>query len=238
MIRATIHHMRLLSEKELRTSSVVANCFMNRERQAFGDNSYEKDVHLNPRKFLMDRFHKKGKLTWLDVCCGRGRALIQTMNSFIEEQADQRFELWGVDLVGMFDPIPDGWESLTLIESSLIDFNPKTAFDLITCVHGLHYIGDKLGIIIKYIQYLKKDGLYIANLDTNNILDGRGNKLGRRINSFLRSNGLEYDARKKLIICRGKKEFALPFKYLGADDRFGKNYTGQEAVASYYDTPV
>lgn len=44
--------MRLLSSEQLAQSPVVANCRMNRERQAYGDNSYEREPVLNPVSFL------------------------------------------------------------------------------------------------------------------------------------------------------------------------------------------
>ena len=127
------------------------------------------------------------------------------------------------------------WDLTPLVPSPKLDDIKKT-FDLITCVHGLHYIGNKLEIIIKYINYLKRDGLFIGNLDTNNIFDEMGNKLGRKINSFLRMNGIEYDTRKRILRSVGNVDVKLPFQYLGADDKFGKNYTGQKVVASYYES--
>ncbi len=225
--------MKLIQENELQSSNTVANCLMNRERQAFGENSYQKDIYLNPYNFLKDRINKD-KARWLDLCCGQGKAMIQVMSKFSEENIEDKFELLGVDLVSMFDPCANDYKNLNFIESPLGDFETEKSFDLITCVHGLHYIGDKLEIILKYIQYLKKDGIFIGNLDTNNILDENGKKLGRKINSFLRKNSIEYDTRKKIVKCNGNIEVKLPFQYLGADDKFGKNYTGQRVVSSYY----
>jgi hypothetical protein len=46
---------------------------------------------------------------------------------------------------------------------------------------------------------------------------------------------LEYDRRKRLIMCRARKAPTLPLRYLGADDRVGPNYTGQAAVTSHYE---
>ena len=37
--------MQLLKNEHLEQSTVVANCRMNRERQALGDNSYEREVN-------------------------------------------------------------------------------------------------------------------------------------------------------------------------------------------------
>jgi nucleoside-diphosphate-sugar epimerase len=53
----------------------------------------------------------------------------------------------------------------------------------------------------------------------------------RHITSDLRRAGLEYDRRKRLLVCR--KVVNLPYRYLGADDPAGPNYTGQPAVDSH-----
>ena len=36
------------------------------------------------------------------------------------------------------------------------------------------------------------------------------------------------------ITCTGHRHINLPYRYLGADDRAGPNYTGQPAVCSLY----
>jgi hypothetical protein len=46
---------------------------------------------------------------------------------------------------------------------------------------------------------------------------------------------VEYERRRRLVRCRGHREVALPFRYLGADDRAGPNYTGHPAVDSYFE---
>jgi hypothetical protein len=43
---------------------------------------------------------------WLDLRCGRGRALIEAAWRFARRGKEGRLEILGVDLVGMFDPIP------------------------------------------------------------------------------------------------------------------------------------
>ncbi len=54
----------------------------------------------------------------------------------------------------------------------------------------------------------------------------------------LRQAGLEYDSRRKLVHCSHRVEAQLPFRYCGADDQAGPNYTRQPAVDSYYDANV
>jgi hypothetical protein len=54
----------------------------------------------------------------------------------------------------------------------------------------------------------------------------------------LRAAGFTYDSRTRRI--RRTSPFAgtLPFRYLGADDRAGPNYTGQPAVSSTYESAL
>jgi trans-aconitate methyltransferase len=140
----------------------------------------------------------------------------------------------GVDLVGMFlDPGPD-LTCLGLVEASLTSWRPDRPFDLITCVHGLHYVGDKLGLIARAASWLTDDGIFVANLDLANIKLSEGRAAGRVVSTDLGRAGVPYDRRKRLISCRGRKVVDLPHRYLGADDQAGPNYTGQPAVDSYY----
>ena len=131
-------------------------------------------------------------------------------------------------------PDPD-LTCLRLVEASLTAWQPDRAFDLITCVHGLHYVGDKLGLIARAASWLADDGLFVANLDLANLKLDDGRAAGRKVTSDLRRAGLEYDRRRRLVVCRGRRAVDLPFRYLGADDRAGPNYTGQPAVDSYYE---
>ena len=73
----------------------------------------------------------------------------------------------------------------------------------------------------------------MASLDLHNLKIGDGLS-ARRIASALRRAGLLYDHRRRLVSCRGRRQVRLPYRYLGADDTAGPNYTGQPAVDSYY----
>lgn len=123
---------------------------------------------------------------------------------------------------------------LRLVEASLSSWRPERRFDLITCVHGLHYVGDKLGLIARAVSWLAEDGLFVASLDLHNLKTADGKPSARRMVSDLRRAGLDFDRRRRLVICRGRKIVDLPYRYSGADDRAGPNYTGQPAVDSYY----
>ena len=123
---------------------------------------------------------------------------------------------------------------LRLVEASLRTWKPEGQFDLITCVHGLHYIGDKLGLIARAASWLVEDGLFLANLALENLRVAPDPDPGRKLVGGLRRAGLEYARRRRRSACRGRKDLELPFRYLGADDRAGPNYTGQPAVDSHY----
>ncbi|WP_240966302.1 hypothetical protein [Pseudoflavitalea sp. G-6-1-2] len=51
---------------------------------------------------------------------------------------------------------------------------------------------------------------------------------------MLKKNGIEYDARKKVIYCNGPRDVDFELDYEGASDLAGPNYTGQNAVDSFY----
>ncbi len=119
------------------------------------------------------------------------------------------------------------------LKASLSLWSPTRSFDLISCVHGLHYLGDKLGLICRASSWLTDDGLLVANLDLTNVRFADRSP-GRRVSNELRRVGLEYDRRKRLVVCGRRRAITLPYRYLGADDQAGLNYTGQAAVESYY----
>lgn len=224
--------MGILDDAELERSAVVANCRMNRERGLVGSNGYDRELGFDPLAFLNARAAGEGTAAWLDLCCGTGRALIGAAGIIRAE--GRAIDIVGVDLVGMFDPTPPGLGELRLIEASLSTWRPERAFDLITCVHGLHYVGDKLGLVARAASWLDEGGLFLASLDLGNLKFGDGMPAGRRMVAELRRAGLDYDRRRRLILCRGRRDVALSYRYLGADDGAGSNSTGQPAVDSYY----
>ena len=226
--------MELLSEESLERSAVVANCRMNRERGLAGSNGYDRELGFHPIDFLIGRLGQRERVAWLDLCCGTGRALIEAAGRLQAEGLSCRAEILGVDLVGMFHHPPPGLTGLRLVEASLRAWQPGRAYDLITCVHGLHYVGDKLGLIARAASWLVDDGLFVAHLDLANLrlADGRG--AGRRVAAELRRAGLEYDRRRRRVACRGRRWPQFPAHYLGADDQAGPNATGQPAVDSHY----
>jgi SAM-dependent methyltransferase len=227
--------MNLLSDDVLERSAVVANCRMNRERDLAGSNGYDRELGFRPLDQLLAAVARNGRAAWLDLCCGTGRALIASAQQLQGQGLGEAVTVVGVDLAGLFDPLPPGLEGVRLVEAPLRDFEPVGAFDLVTCVHGLHYLGDKLGVVARAASWLSIDGVFAANLDLGNLKFPGDKPAGRSVAAAMRACGVEYDRRRRLVRCHGRKEVALPFRYLGADDRAGPNYTGQPAVDSCYE---
>ncbi|GAB3878462.1 class I SAM-dependent methyltransferase [Microbispora bryophytorum] len=214
--------LRLLDDDALERSPVVANSDMNRERRL---PAYRRELGVD----ILALLHGADRVVrWLDLCCGTANALFEAAHAL-----GDRAEIVGVDLVGYFAGPPRP-PRLRLVTASVTSWTPDAAFDLITCVHGLHYVGDKLGVIARAASWLTDDGLFAANLDVRSVRRADGTPAGRRLTADLRASGLVYDARNKRVSCRGRREIDLPWSYLGADDRAGPNYTGQGAVDSYY----
>ena len=221
----------LLDDMTLAASAVVANSAMNRERQLAGPNSYARELGFDPLDRLLRRLPDQESVAWLDLCCGRGRALLQAGAQVEARGLQDRVELIGVDLVDYFDP---GTTAVTLVCTPATAWQPHRRFDLVTVVHGLHYIGDKLGVLEKAANWLTDDGLLIADFDADSIRRDDGEPFGRSLTTQLKKAGFAYDGRKRRISRTGPAHQRLPFRYLGADDRAGPDYTGQPAVHSYY----
>ena len=226
--------MNLLTDDQLERSAVVANCRMNRERGLTGSNGYGVEIGFDPLAFLRERAADGRGAAWLDLCCGSGKALIEAARIVHDEGLAPKVEIVGVDLVGMFHRPDPGLTCLRLVEASLSTWRPDRPFDLISCVHGLHYVGDKLGLIARAASWLADDGLFVASLDPANVKLSIGRTAIRAVMPALRRAGLDYDRRKRLVVCRGRKVVELPYRYLGSDDEAGPNYTGQPAVDSHY----
>jgi trans-aconitate methyltransferase len=174
-------------------------------------------------------------VAWLDLCCGSGRALIEAARALPHE----RVEITGVDLIPAFDPAPPDAATVRFEAASLATWATDRTYDLITCVHGLHYVGDKLGLIARAVSWLEPDGRFLAHLDPGNLRlqdpgSASGRPAGAAVLKQLRGAGLTFDPRKHVLNCVGRKVLASPFEFLGADDAAGPNYTGQPAVSSFY----
>ena len=99
-------------------------------------------------------------------------------------------------------------------------------FDLITCVHGLHYIGVRLGLIERIATWLRPGGLFLANFDTTDIRDPQGAPLTHRLGTLFRRNGLVYNRRQHLIRLDGPRGIDFGLQFLGAKDDVGARLHG------------
>jgi SAM-dependent methyltransferase len=167
---------------------------------------------------------------WLDLCCGSGRALIEASRWLTTMGEPDGVRLVGVDLVDSF-VTPPAEQRVEFLTASIAAWLPHGSFDLITCVHGLHYVGDKLGVLTRALTWLRPEGLFVADLDLANVRvpDGK-----RRLAARLRAQGVTYDGRRHRITCEGPRKLELPYEFAGADDHAGPNYTGQPVVDSHY----
>jgi trans-aconitate methyltransferase len=225
----------LLADEHLEQSGVVANCRMNRERVLIGSNGYDRELGFNPCDRVCARLEHQPTARWLDLCCGQGRALIEAAAWAHARGLGDRVEIVGVDLAGMFAQPPRELQTLRFVQASLNSWRPEREFDVITCVHGLHYIGDKLGLLARAASWLTSEGVLAASLGLENFRDPLGRPAARGIAQALRQAGFTYHARARRIHCEGRRDVAFPFRYVGADDEAGPNYTGQPAVHSYYE---
>ncbi len=216
---------QLLSDAVLERSGVVANSTMNRARGLSGVNSYARELGFDPVDHLLSA---PGPPGWLDLCSGEGHALRAAAARLPDGAV-----LTGVDLVGPLTPLPAP-PGVELVTASTAHWCPVRAYDLITCVHGLHYLGDKLALLARTASWLTPDGLLAADLDPASLRLPDGAPAARPVLTALRAAGFAYDPRRHRLTLRGGREVVLPFDYLGADDAAGPNYTGQPAVASYY----
>jgi len=224
--------MKLLSESELVWSPVVANTRMNRERNASGINSYEKEFRFSPEAYLSEHIAGYGHVKWLDLCCGQAKALIQAASHLSVQGIQGKAVLKGIDLIDSFLPVPADITCLTLETGSVVDWQPFEQYDLITCVHGIHYVGDKLKVISTILQSLSEEGHFYGNLDLNHIhVAGAAADF---IKKRFKENDIQYNGKTRVLHCKGPRNIDFGIKYLGADDKAGPNYTGQEAVASFY----
>ncbi len=160
--------------------------------------------------------------------------LLQAAEHLAAAGLSDRVTLVGVNLVGFFDPTPRSGPAPQLVCASISDWQPPQRFDLVTCVHGLHYVGDKLLILARAASWLTDTGIFVADLDLASTRVAHGRPAGQRLMTAVRGAGFTYDPRRHRVSRTGPGDVDLPYCYLGADDHAGPNYTGQPAVNSIY----
>lgn len=198
---------------------------MNRERGFRGGNSYESDLFLDISRIIESS--SREEFTWLDVACGTGRALIEAKRMFPD------INIQAIDLVDFRDPDFEN-SAIGFFEGSVSDFETKIRFDLITCVHGFHYFGDKLGILSKLVGLLDEKGVFLANFDQTSIRSSTNRSLSDECVNYLTRSKVHFDTGTRVVKCIGPRCIRFPYSYLGSDDSVGPNYTGQNAVNSFY----
>ena len=208
-----------LRNDELHQSPVVPNRTMNRERQLTGVNSYEKDVSFPIVDFLASRTAGGRSARWLDIACGSALALVQACRRL------PGVAITGIDLVPFFHPDVE-LADVTFHVCPVEDFDYPARYDLITSVHGLHYVGDKLRVVADAIASLSKDGVFVANMNLVDLSDENGHSIGRRVIASMRRQGVRVDQRKRIVSCEGPKVLSFPVVFHGPTIRWGQTIRG------------
>ena len=222
--------MKTLSHAELLASDVVANATMNRGRGLSGVNSYARELRFDVGDFLRERVQARGRALWYDACCGQGRALAEAGEHFAATHWGRRVQIVGVDLIGDFAP---AGTNLHLAAGDVGAWTLDGKADLITCVHGLHYLGDKLGFLEYAYAQLAPGGLLLAHLDTANLrLPCAWAQTVRR----LRAQGVALTLKDhRLRLERTDAALTFGLTHEGATVSAQANYTGIIVVDSWYE---
>ncbi len=224
----------MLSVDDLRSSPIVANATMNRGRGFSGVNSYGRELRFDISQFLAERVQKQGKALWLDVCCGEGRALVEAGTQFVDFDWGKQVEIVGVDLVEMFTSRKAS--SVSLVSADVMDFTHNRPADLITCVHGLHYLGDKLGFLEKAYAMLSPNGLFLGHLDTENLRSTNPtSRIWPAATRHARKSGVFPTHKNHLAqIERANATLDFGVHYEGATPSEKPNYTAITVIDSWY----
>lgn len=241
---------RLVTDCELATMEVVANASMNRQRGIAGVNSYSRELRTDVLAFLRDRASQSAGMAgevalprtparpvrWMDLCCGTGKALAEAAEHMGDLCAAGLLQIEGIDLMPIFAREARECPWLRLTSGDVHDWEPGTRYDLITCVHGLHYVGDRLALLVRAARALEPGGRLVANFDVAGV-QVTGNR--RCLPGMLRERGFTYDGRARLVSRSGEALPSsitdLPLHYLGTDPLAGPNYTHQPVVRAWYE---
>ena len=156
-------------------SDIVVNAAMNRGRGFTGVNSYTRDLRqFDVAAFLQERVRLPlfQTVRWLDACCGEGRALTEAAQLWSGTAWGKKIEIIGL---GLWDDLPPAHNFpngpvLRFVAADAAAWVPDAPLDLITCVHGLHYLPDKLGFLERAYSWLSPSGgLLLAHLDGENV---------------------------------------------------------------------
>lgn len=90
--------IHLLSDTVLESSSVVADCAMNRERGLSSSNGYGRELGLEVLPELHRRLRDADRpVLWLDLCCGSGTALLEAAHGAPPRRTHRRLDARGKD---------------------------------------------------------------------------------------------------------------------------------------------
>ena len=224
----------MLNADDLLLSPVVANATMNRGRGLSGVNSYGRELRFDIAAFLERRVRERGTAVWLDACCGQGRALWEAGRQFAGTDWGSGVRIVGVDLVGMFEA--GDAPNVRLIAGDVAVFKLDGPVDLITCVHGLHYLGDKLGFLQNAHAMLEAGGVFLGSLDPQNVRGGESRQsVWRQAAAFARRVGVAPDLKSHVLrLERGEARLDFGLSYLGATASEKPNYSGITVIDSWY----
>ncbi len=203
---------------------------MNRRRGLAGVNSYQKELRFDISAFLQARVQAQGSAVWYDACCGVGRALAEAAERFQATDWGDKVQIVGADLVGMFtEGMP---VSVRLLTGDVTTLSLDAPADLVTCVHGMHYIGDKLGFIEQSYRSLAPQGVFLGHLDAENL---RMPMPWSRLLKQARGQGIDIDLRSHLLrMTRTDRLLQFGLMYQGASVSETPNYTGITVIDSWY----
>jgi trans-aconitate methyltransferase len=226
--------MTMLRPDELLASPVVANATMNRERGLSGVNSYERDLRFSITEFLAERVRERGGAVWYDACCGQGRALVEAGRQFADAGWGRQVRIVGVDLVPMFTP--ETAPNVSLQAADVATFSLEQPADLVTCVHGLHYLGDKLGFLQNTCALLAPGGLFLGHLDPNNVLSMEsGQPVWRQAARHAAERGAALGLKRHVLrVKQTDAPLGFGMAYRGATVSKQPNYTGIVVINSWY----
>ncbi|MDX3234981.1 hypothetical protein PV392_04645 [Streptomyces sp. ME03-5709C] len=123
---------------------------------------------------------------------------------------------------------------MELVTASVTAREPSAPYDLITRVHGLHHVGDRLGVSTRAADRLRPGGLLVAHLGPAAIRWAGGGPAGRFALAALRAEGFDYSARHHRLTLAGPRTVRLPLRFVGAGPDAGPNDTGRPGVAARY----
>jgi SAM-dependent methyltransferase len=220
----------MLDPSELLASEIIANATMNRGRGLSGVNSYQKELRFDIAKFLQSRVETQGQAVWYDACCGEGRALAEAARQFGETDWGRHVRLIGSDLIDRY--VGDMPARVQWMTGDVTTLSLDVPADLVTCVHGLHYLGDKLGFLENVYEKMAPGGIFLGHLDAANV---RLPRPWARLLGRLRARGVDIKSgSQRLQMTKSSAPLKFGVTYEGATVSGQPNYTGITVIDSWY----